>query len=410
MRSVQGVDRWQLGSRGEEAEPIKRAVKEAIHAPGRKLDGSVTDWAGWVCVGGSGGVGEAALQSGRHAGGQSWASALALEVATTVAAAFWWRSGWRAGAGWATPATDREEITQSDALRHTPVEEPAEGRGNPPEKPPLSPDSFQVNVGAGRGFRRRFVTAPEPAVILLCWFLINKLRLNDTMHLAGQHSDSEVAEMLFVFLSRTPTDTDPSAGRCWVLDFCLFEGTIYFVWRNKQKTSHNYDKRQTANQPLCLEPNVFPKNVDQMWGFYEKQFLDDAKEKQNQSRDVLKIASRQVNHLLSSKSNQLLVNVNKTDRLMTLDYHQPDKRIPLQQYFADFVRLTIFYKCDMNNCDRNTRGWQLFEIFPICWVRLPSSGPKRNKQIQPIENPSGLQKKKKKLEGRLLIPEFYKYL
>lgn len=34
----------------------------------------------------------------------------------------------RAGAGWATPATDREEITQSDALRHTPVEEPAEGR------------------------------------------------------------------------------------------------------------------------------------------------------------------------------------------------------------------------------------------------------------------------------------------
>lgn len=57
------------------------------------------------------------------------------------------------------------------------------------------------------------MTAPEPVVILLCWFLINKPRLNDTMHLAGQHSDSEVASMLFVFLSRTPTDTDPSAAR-----------------------------------------------------------------------------------------------------------------------------------------------------------------------------------------------------
>lgn len=63
-------------------------------------------------------------------GGRSWASALALGVATTVAAAFWWRSGWQAGAGRATPATDkRGEIAQSDALRHTPVEERTGGGG-----------------------------------------------------------------------------------------------------------------------------------------------------------------------------------------------------------------------------------------------------------------------------------------
>lgn len=54
----------------------------------------------------------------------------------------------------------RGEITQSDALRHTPVEERTGGRLGRggrgererahPEKPPLSPGSFQVNVGVGR--------------------------------------------------------------------------------------------------------------------------------------------------------------------------------------------------------------------------------------------------------------------
>lgn len=50
MRSVHGVDRWQLGRHGEEAEPIKRAVKEAIHGPCRMLDGRVTLTGLAVCV------------------------------------------------------------------------------------------------------------------------------------------------------------------------------------------------------------------------------------------------------------------------------------------------------------------------------------------------------------------------
>lgn len=127
MRSVQGVDRWQLGRRAEEAEPIKRAVKEAFHGLRRKLDGSVTDRAG---VGSKGGTGRVARSSvwqthrrtelGERPGtgsGDDSGGGILLEK--------WLASRSRPGH---SSHRQRGEITQSDALRHTPVEERTGGR------------------------------------------------------------------------------------------------------------------------------------------------------------------------------------------------------------------------------------------------------------------------------------------
>lgn len=58
-------------------------------------------------------------------------------------------------------------------------------------------------MGALIGVVRRLSLHAEHRVILFCWVLINKQCLTATMHLEGQHSDSLVALVLFVFESHS---------------------------------------------------------------------------------------------------------------------------------------------------------------------------------------------------------------
>lgn len=68
-----------------------------------------------------------------------------------------------------------------------------------PEKPPLSVDGFHVNGSLNRRCVTALAARWAPSDPLLSAYLINKQRLKATMHLEGQHSDSLVALMLFVF-------------------------------------------------------------------------------------------------------------------------------------------------------------------------------------------------------------------
>lgn len=99
-------DNQQPGQRGEGAEPIKRAVKEAFQLPHRKLDSSVTD--------------------GDSSVWQTYRRAEPGERPGTGSGAGILVEKWLApGAGWPLQQQERV-ITHKHTLCHTPVEEQTE--------------------------------------------------------------------------------------------------------------------------------------------------------------------------------------------------------------------------------------------------------------------------------------------
>lgn len=138
------------------------------------------------------------LQSGRHTGGQSRVSALALEVEP----AFWWSGDWHQEQAGLSSGREREIThTTTHTLPHSCWGANGGWQGGLLLKSCRCLEMAFMWMGALIGVVWRLLLHAEHPVILFCWVLINKQRLKATMHLEGQHSDSLVALMLFVFES-----------------------------------------------------------------------------------------------------------------------------------------------------------------------------------------------------------------
>lgn len=136
------------------------------------------------------------LQSGRHTGGQSRVSTLALEVVP----AFWWRSGWHQEQTGLSRSREGDH-THKHTLPHSCWGANRGWQGGLLLKSCCCLEMAFMWMGALIGVVWQLSLHTEHQVVLFCWFLINKQCLKATMHLAGQHSDFLVALLLFVFES-----------------------------------------------------------------------------------------------------------------------------------------------------------------------------------------------------------------
>lgn len=134
------------------------------------------------------------LHPGRHTGGQSRVSALA----------FWWSSGWhqqQVGLSSGIEGDHTHTHIYTHTLPHSCWGANGGWQGGLLLKSCRCLEMAFKWMGALIGVVWRLSLHAEHRVILFCWFLINKQCLKATMHLEGQHSDSLVASMLFVFES-----------------------------------------------------------------------------------------------------------------------------------------------------------------------------------------------------------------